>query len=159
MSKDIYELRERMEQNYEDFKAEIFEMHDKEEIFGMARQIAAVEDVYHFATTQGSWVEEGEAAYLLAFCDPLKMLADAWEAYIDENEQDFRMVVEEVLDRDDNTESYVTMALAENLRKKHGADTNYKDALLAEAISTGKRYLRLKSLLEEEGVGLCIERE
>lgn len=159
MSKNMTLLRERIEENYEDFKAETLETLDKEDIFEMARTIAAMEDVYHFATTQGSWVDEGEAAYLLVFCEPLKLLADAWEEYLGDGEQDFRMIVEDVLDRNDNTESYITVALADKLRKKYGENMHYKDALLAEAIVAGKKYLQLKGLLEEEGVDLCIERE
>jgi len=159
MKTNIEQLRERIQRNYEDFKAETLETLDKEDIFEMAQTIAATEDVYHFITTYSGWVDEGEAAYLLAFCEPLKLLADAWEEYLCDGEQDFRMIVEEVLDRNDNTDSYITVALADKLRKKYGENMHYKDALLAEAIAAGKKYLQLKGLLEDEGVDLCIERE
>ena len=159
MNKSIDLLRERIEENYEEFMEETLEFLDKEDIFVLARHIAAVQDVHHFVTTQGNWVDEGEAAYLLEFCEPLKLLGDAWEEYLDESDQDFRMIVEEVLDRNDNTSNYVTISLAEQLQKKYGEQVHFKDALLSEAIDTGKKYLRLKSLLEDEGVELCIERE
>ena len=160
MKTNIEQLRERIEQNYREYKADMLEILDGDLIFDFAREIAAVEDAYFLMTTYPStFVDEGDAAYLLEFAEPLKMLADAWEEYLDESDGDFKMIVEEVLDRNDNTDSYITVALADKLRKKYGENMHYKDALLAEAIAAGKKYLQLKGLLEEEGVDLCIERE
>lgn len=155
MKTHIEQLRERIEQNYREYKAEMLEVLDGELIFDYAREIAAVEDVYFLMTTYPStFVDEGEAAYLLEFAEPLKMLADAWEEYLDESDGDFKMIVEDVLDKNDNTENYMTVSLANELREKYGADVHIKDALLSEAVEAGKRYLRLKNMLDDEGVGI-----
>lgn len=155
MQTHIERLKERIEQNYREYKTEMLEVLDGEMIFDYAREIAAVEDVYFLMTTYPStFVDEGEAAYLLEFAEPLKMLADAWEEYLDESDGDFQMIVEDVLDKNDNTENYMTVALADELRAKYGADIHVKDALLSEALETGKKYLLLKNILDGEGVGI-----
>ena len=145
------QLRERIEQNYEDFREEMLQ-NEPEDIFEDARKIAATQDVHHFITTQSYWADDGEAAYLLEFSDPLRMLADAWLAYMDDAEGDFRMIVEEVLDRNDNTQNYMTIGLESKLRQKYGSDTHIKDALFAEVMATGEEFMRLKNLLDEDFV-------
>ena len=157
MITNVEKLRERISENYEEFKTETLEFLDKEDVFSMARTIAAVEDVHYFITSHNNWVDEGEAAYLLEFCEPLKLLADAWEEYIDEGGSDFRMIVEDVLDRDDNPNNYITVALAVDLRQKHGEHVHFKDALLAEAIAAGKKYLQLRELLKDDGIALSVD--
>lgn len=155
MKTNIERLRERIELNYRDYKADMLDILEGGLIFDYAREIAAVEDVYSLMTTYPStFVDEGDAAYLLEFADPLKMLADAWESFLFEADSEFKMIVGEVLDKNDNTANYMTAALADELREKYGADVNVKDALLSEALETGKKYLLLKNILEEEGVGI-----
>lgn len=153
---NIERLKERIEQNYLEYKADVIELFDADDdmVFDMAKEIAAVADAHFLMTTYPStFVDEGEAAYLLEFADPLKMLADAWEDYLDDS-GDFKMIMEEVLDSNDNTENYMTVSLADELRAKYGAGVHIKDALLSEAVAAGKRYLRLKNMLDDEGYGI-----
>lgn len=139
-------LRERIEQNYEDFKAEMLE-HDPETIFHMARTIAAVEDVKFYMDTY-EWTDEEETAYLLDFTEPLKMLADAWEEFLDDQGPDFRMVLETVLDNEGNEENYITLALERELREKYGEDCSTKEALISEIIEYGGKYLEYLKLYD-----------
>jgi len=149
-------LRERIERNYEDFRADTLDILDGDIIFNMASKIAATEDVYRLSKKCG-WVDEGEAAYLLEFAEPLKMLADAWEDFLFDTDSEFPMVVEDVLDADDNNENYITADYADELKLKYGDEFSVKDALFAEVMETGKRITLLKNMLDEEGVDSWID--
>lgn len=155
---NIDKLRERIEQNYSDYKADVLEILDGDLIFDLASEIAAVEDVYLLSKTSG-WIEEAEAAYLLEFAEPLKMLADAWEDFLFDTDSEFRMIVEDVIDNDDNTESYITVSLADRLRTKYGDDVSIRGALLTEAVEAGEKFLRLQKLLDDEGGDFCFDEE
>lgn len=149
MSRLIDKLRERIEQNYEDFKAEMLE-HDKETIIGMARTIAAMEDVVFYMNTH-DWVDENEAAYLLDFTEPLKLIADAWEEQLDDGDCHFRAVLKSVLNDEENEERYMTLALESELREKYGDDVSITGALLTELVEVGNRYLELRGIYEGLG--------
>ena len=151
-------LKERIEQNREDFKDDILGLMDEDLIYGMARRIAAVENAYELTKDTG-WIDEAEAAYLLEFAEPLKMLADAWGDFLFDTSGDFRMVVEDVLDANDNNENYITAVYAAELKRKYGAGVNIRDALFQEVMETGKRITLLKNMLDDEGVDFCFDEE
>ena len=155
MQTNIEKLKERIEQNREDFRDDILGLMDGASIYDMARRVAAVEDAYELTQDTG-WIDEAEAAYLLEFAEPLKMLADAWEDLLFDTTGDFRMVVEDVLDADDNNENYITAVYAEELKRKYGAGVNIRDALFQEVMETGKRITLLKNMLDDEGVDYCL---
>jgi len=133
-------LKERVEQNYADFKSEMLTL-DEESIYGMAGRIAAVEDTYHQLTTY-DYLNEDEAEYLLKFYNPLEMTAD----FLQEIESGQLVEVDEALfelfEREDNEENYVTAELAEELRRKHGADVSIKLALLRDELNPVKRTVK-----------------
>lgn len=142
-------LIERMDENYEEFRSEMLSL-DSETVFENARTIAAMSDVLFYFTTH-DWVDEDEAAYLLDFSNPLKMIAEAWEEHLDDGDQHFRKVLESVIDCEDNEENYMTMALERELREKYGEDTSITGALIAEVLEAGSRYLALKGIYESLG--------
>ena len=152
MKTNIELLRERIEQNYQEYRADVIEILDGGMVFDMAVEIAAVEDAYQLSQEHG-WIDEAEAAYLLEFAEPLKMLADAWEEALFENGCDFRSVVEDVLDSDDNNEHYITAAYAGELKRKYGAGVYIREALFKELQEAGKKYRLLKNMLDEELYG------
>ena len=115
----------------------------------MARRIAAVEDVRFYMDTY-EWTDAEETAYLLDFTEPLTMLADAWEEYLDDQGADFDMVLESVLDCEDNEENYITLALERELREKYGDDCSTREALMAEILEYGSRYLELMKIYERQ---------
>ena len=137
MSSMIDTLRERMEQNFEDFKADILTL-SKENIFELAPHIAAASEVLFYFTTH-DWLDEEEAAYLLDFMEPLKVVADAWEEHMSDGDCDFRTVLESVLNDDENEENYMTTALERELREKYGSSVSIKAAALCELIEMGSR--------------------
>ena len=100
MSTNIELLRERIEDDYEDFKDEMLGM-SKEDIFINARDISAVEDVLFYLSTH-DWLNEDEAAYLLSMECPLAALAAAWEDYQDDETVDFRKALDSLLGSDDS---------------------------------------------------------
>ena len=69
-------LKERVEQNYADFKAEVLSLMDEEEIYDMAHRIAAVKDTYEQLTSDNDYLDEDDVAFLLKFYNPLEMVAD-----------------------------------------------------------------------------------
>ena len=95
-------LRERIEQNYEDLKAEMLATLTKEGVFELAGQISAIEDVRFFMSTH-DWLDEKEAAYLLTFNNPLRMLAGEWENYLDDSDRGFEKALAPLLERDDDS--------------------------------------------------------
>ena len=149
-------LRERIKYNYNDFKADTLKLIDGDMIFGLARKIAATQDAYELSLKPG-WVDESGAAYLLEFAEPLKMLADAWEDFLFDTDSEFKMIVEDILDNDDNTANYITAVYADELKRKHGGEKNTKDALYSELMETVGKYALLKNMLDDEGGGCCVD--
>ena len=147
-------LRERIKQNYSDFKEDMLKLVDGGTVFGLARKIAATQDAYELSLKPG-WVDESEAAYLLEFAEPLKMISDAWEDFLFDTDSEFRMIVEDILDDDNNLDNYVTVAYADELKRKHGSEKNTRDALFSELMETVKKYALLKNILEGEGGDGC----
>ena len=147
-------LMERIKRNYEDFKDDTLGLVDGDLIYGMAEKIAAIENVY-MLTQEPCWIEEAEAAYLLEFAEPLRMLADVWEDVQLDVAGEFRTIVDEVLDADDNNEHYITIGYANELRQKYGANVDVREALFNEVMETGKRITLLRNMLDDEGVDFC----
>jgi hypothetical protein len=113
-------LRERIEQNYKDFKAETMQL-DNKSIFELAAAISAVNDVYFYMTTH-DWADYNEANYLLESENPLKLLAEEWEAYMEDTGEDFGEMLSRLASKWD--EDYMTGMVAEELRDKYGEDTS-----------------------------------
>ena len=132
-------LRERIKQNYSDFKEDILKLVDGGTVFDLARKIAATQDAYELSLKPG-WVDESEAAYLLEFAEPLKMISDAWEDFLFDTDSEFRMIVEDILDDDNNMDNYVTVAYADELKRKHGSEKNTRDPLFSELICVIEEY-------------------
>ena len=145
MSKVMEMLKERIEDNYEDFKALMLSL-DAETIFDSARRIAATTDVVFYLNNY-NLVDDEAAAYLLDFSEPLKLLADVWEEMLEDGECDFSEAIEMVLDSDSNEENYMTLAMEGKLRHKYGEDADITSALVAEIVEAGSRYLELQELL------------
>ena len=91
-------LLERIERNYEDFKAIALAELTKQEIFEFAGHISAIEDVRFFLNTH-DWLDEGEAGYLLSLDDPLEVLADEWEDFLTDSGCGFCQALEPLLER------------------------------------------------------------
>lgn len=145
-------LKDRIEQNYRDYREDMLSVLDSEGIFDRAREISAVDGVRELISSYPhAFVDEGDAAYLLEFEFPLRMLADAWERYLNDCSDDFEMAVDDVIEADDNNSNYITAALADKLRKKHGADFHMKAALLSEFVEAGEKFLLISDLLKREG--------
>jgi hypothetical protein len=99
MCESIIELlKDCIEQNYEDFKAKTIATLNKQEIFELAGQISAIEDVLFFLSTH-DWLDEGEAEYLLTIDDPLEVLADEWKDVLSDSGCHFRQALEPLLGR------------------------------------------------------------
>ena len=152
-------LKERIEQNYADFREDTLLL-DGEDIYDMADRIAAVEDTYYQLMTY-DYVDEDDAEYLLIFHNPLEMIADCLEELRDDEPVDIDEALFVLFDRDDgeNEDNYITAELAEELKQKHGADISVKLALLMETIEAGERYVRLLKLDKDEGVDFCSDEE
>lgn len=149
MNRFIDKLREKLEQNHDDFRKDMLSK-DSETVFENARQIAAMEDVVFYMNTH-DWVDENEAAYLLDFTEPLKLIADAWEEQLDDGDCHFRVVLKSVLNDEENEERYMTLALESELREKYGDDVGITGALLTELVEVGNRYLELRGIYEGLG--------
>lgn len=131
-------LREKMHKNFDDFRELMVSM-DSETIFEFSREIAAMQDVLFYMDTH-DWVDEYEAAYLLDFTEPLKLVADAWGEHLDNGDHSFRYVLNAVLDNDENEENYITVALERELGEKHGYDISARDAVLFEIVELLHEY-------------------
>ena len=153
-------LKGRIEQNYADFRADTLLM-DEEDIFDMAAKIAAVEDTY-YQMTEHDYIDEDEAAYLLTFHNPLEMIADFLEGLRSDEPVDVDEALAELFEQEDNEEHYVTVELAEELKRKHGADVSIRLALLTEIIEAGDRFIQMRKLIDGadyEGVDFCLDEE
>ena len=149
-------LMERIKENYNDFRDDMLELIDGDTMFELARKLAATQDVYELSLKPG-WVDESEAAYLLEFAEPLKMLADAWEDFLFDTDSEFRMIVEDILDSDYNLTNYITAEYADELKRKYGGGKSVKDVLFSELIETIRKYALLKNMLDDEGGGCCVD--
>jgi hypothetical protein len=122
MKKAEYEqtslLRERIEQNYEDFKEETVKL-DGRSVFELAPVISAVNDVYFYMTTH-SWADDDEADYLLKSENPLKLIAEEWEVYMEDTRGDFGEMLTRLAGKWD--EDYMTGTVAGELRDKDDED-------------------------------------
>ena len=138
----------RIEQNYDEFRDEMLEL-DRETIFDLSMHIAAVTDTFFYLTNE-EWPSEDDMLYLLDFSNPLKLVADAWEDHLNDG-ADFRSVLEEALENEDNEESYMTLALERELREKYGEDTDITFALVCEILEAGERFLALQAVYDGLG--------
>ena len=134
-------LRERIERNMEEFKEEMSRL-DSSCVFELASNIAAASDVHFYITTH-DWANEDEADYLLQFENPLRMLADAWEEYSMERDHEFSHLVSKVV-REDDSDYYMTVSTADELREKYGDDVPTDTAALLEIVELGKKFLNLR---------------
>ena len=109
-------LKQRVEGNYANFKAEMLTL-DVEEVYDNAHRIAIVKDTYEQITGNGmDYMDEGEVDYLLKFYDPLEMVADYMEQNIDgEYSCDVDDAIAELLNDDNAHEKYITVNIAEKL--------------------------------------------
>jgi len=149
-------LKERIEQNYADFKTETLEL-DEESIYDMAGRVAAVKDAYEQLATY-EYLDEDEAGYLLKFYNPLEMTADFLEAVRGGQLVEVDDALFEVFEQEDNEENYITIEFAEELRQEYGDDISIKNALLLETVKASKEFLRLWKLMNE-GVDFCHSEE
>jgi len=142
-------LKQRVEGNYANFKAEMLTL-DEEEIYDNAHRIAIVKDTYEQITGNGmDYMDEGEVEYLLKFYDPLEMVADYMEQNIDgEYSCDVDDAIAELLNDDNAHEKYITVNIAEKLMEKYGEDMPLPISLLQETIEAGERYVRLMKLTD-----------
>jgi len=124
-------LRERIEENYEDFKAGMLEL-DNKTLFELAPTIAAARDVYRY-TIKGGCLAETEAEYLLRFDNPFKVLTDAWAQYSDSGECDMYDLIGSFVE-DEDGEVFLADDLADELREKHG-DVPLETAITFELIN------------------------
>ena len=139
-------LRERIEQNYENFKKAVLQL-DKGDIFKYASSIAAANDVYSYMTTH-DWADGDETNYLLKFENPLKLLSEAWEEYSEDRGGDFgRMLTETV---ENAAEDYMPFSVTDELREKYGADMPLNTAALIEFVELGKRIFNLRDDGDDE---------
>jgi len=139
-------LKKRVAQNYADFESEILCLSDEEEIYEMAHRIAAVQDAYEQLTGDSDCLDDGEAAHLLKFQNPLEMVADFLQERQANCPDEIDEALMELFNAENLEENYLTVGFAEELAKKYGAGVSAKSALLKETIEAGKRYVRLLKL-------------
>jgi len=148
-------LKERVVQNYADFKADTLSLMDEEEIYDMAHRIAAVKDTYEQLNSDADYLDEHDVDFLLRFHNPLEMVAD----YLQERQSGYPVEIDEALmelyNTDDHEENYLTVDFAEKLTKKYGDDVRIKAALLMETIEAGEKYVRLLKLTSTADADAC----
>jgi len=96
----IGRLNDCMEQNYKDFKAKTLATLTKEDIFELAGQISAMEDVRFFMSTY-DWLDETEAYHMLSHNNPLEVLANVWKDFLSDSGCSFEKALNPLLGRDD----------------------------------------------------------
>ena len=130
---------ERIEQNYEDFKASAVQL-DGGSLYELAPTIAAVEDVYFYMSTH-DWADAAQTAYLMQFENPLRLLADAWEEENEDRGADFGDLLDKISggEYEDFTDDYMTADLADELREKYGDDVPLDGAIICEIVELGKK--------------------
>jgi hypothetical protein len=80
-------LRERIEQDYANFKNETIQL-DSVNVFELASLITAINDVHLYMITH-DWADAEQTKYLLQVENPLKLLAEEWEAYKEDMGKNF----------------------------------------------------------------------
>ena len=136
-------LQARVTRKYEDFKESMIEL-DSETVFELASTITAYHDVYSYIT-QKDFIIEDEAESLLKYENPLKMLADAWQDYrkygncTDDRDECMDYILSDIT-ATDNSEEYMTVTLADELREKYGGDMPLNTAALLEIVELGRRF-------------------
>lgn len=143
-------LKQRVEQNYADFKAETLSLLDEEEIYDMAHRIAAVKETYEQITGDSDYLDDDDVDFLLKFHNPLEMVAD----FLQERQAGYPVEIDEALmelfNTDNHEENYLTVDFANELIAKYGDDVRIKVALLMETIEAGNRYIRLLKLTSQD---------
>ena len=143
-------LKQRVEQNYADFKAETLSLLDEEEIYDMAHRIAAVKESYEQITGDSDYLDDDDVDFLLKFHNPLEMVAD----FLQERQAGYPVEIDEALmelfNTDNHEENYLTVDFANELIAKYGDDVRIKVALLMETIEAGNRYIRLLKLTSQD---------
>ena len=114
-------LRERIEQNYADFKAETIRL-DSKSVFELASTIAAVSDAHFYMTTH-EWADCYATDFLLKCENPLKQLAEEWEAYREDMGEDFGKMLTNLAANWD--EDYFTGTIAEEMREEDCEEYDY----------------------------------
>jgi acyl carrier protein len=132
-------LRERIEGNYEDFKESMIDF-DNEILFELAPTIAAVRDAYSLLQ-ENDYISEDDAAYLLKYDNPLKIIADAVRNYAKCTDEDFNDMIADFIE-DDDGESYITVDLADELRDKYGDDIPIEAAIMCEIVELGRKLVK-----------------
>jgi len=157
---NIEKLQERIKQNFDEFKADTLKLIDDESdsMFEMIQEITVKQEIYA-RTRKSGWISESEAAYLLKFAEPLKMLAEAWDELQFDTDSEFRMLVEYVLDNDENANNFITIEYVNELKHKHGSEISIKKAMFLELMETIEEYERLKNMIEKEGGDYCYNEE
>jgi len=143
-------LKQRVEQNYADFKAETLSLLDEEEIYDMAHRIAAVKETYEQITGDSDYLDDDDVDFLLKFHNPLEMVAD----FLQERQAGYPVEIDEALmelfNTENHEENYLTVDFANELIAKYGDDVRIKVALLMETIEAGNRYIRLLKLTSQD---------
>ena len=132
-------LRERIEENYGNFKESTLEL-DSETLFELAPTIAAVRDVYSLLK-ENDYICEDDAAYLLRYDNPLKIIADAMRNYAEYTDEDFSDMIADFIENDDG-EDYITVDLADELRDKYGDDMPIDGAIMCEIVELGRKLFK-----------------
>jgi len=84
---NIMLLRERIRNNYVDYKRQMLELCG-ECAFEFAAEIAAVREVYNYVITY-EWTQDEHAHLLLKFDNPLKIIVDEYRGYQQANNPGF----------------------------------------------------------------------
>ena len=158
MQKTNLELfKERIKQNYAEYKSEMI-MLNAEEVYSMANWIAAVEDTYE-QLMEYDWVDDDDAEYLLKFYNQLELIADCLLEMRNDQLVEIDEALYVIFDREDNEENYITVEYAEKLLKKHGADKSIRMAILMELIEAGEQYSQLLKMDKDREGSYCLYEE
>ena len=130
-------LRERIERNYKDYKAEMTQL-DSSSVFDFATKIAAVRDVY-FMMTNNDWTDD-TAEYLLKYENPLQVLACEWEDFADVDRGFEFADMLDVLIGDDCDEYCVAVSDADELDEKHSEDVSLITATIAKLVDLWEKH-------------------
>jgi len=128
-------LRERVDRNYADYKAQILTL-ESEYVFELAAEIAAIRDTY-FWIMACDWIDDEIAVFLLNFVNPLKLLAEGWREFVINEGVDFDEFVDDFVVYGDASD-YMTVDIEYELREKYGLDIPLDTACLLEIIDLGK---------------------
>lgn len=119
MSYIVEKLRERVRENYIEMMAEMLSF-SKEYVFDNAMSIAAANEVL-FYIENCDCINRDAAIYFLDFTNPLEMIAEAWEEYMEDGESQFPLVLASIMENEDNEENYMTMVDEREECERHAA--------------------------------------